>query len=247
MMRNIKLVIEYEGTNYCGWQAQKNAMSIQEAIQDAIEKITGGRPELHGSGRTDAGVHALGQVANFFTESRIPEERFAFAFNAVLPQDIVIKSSCEVKMDFHSRFSAKGKQYSYLLLNSRHPTAIYRNLSHHVPYCEKLDISKMETAAKYLTGTHDFAGFMSQGSSIKDTVRTIYNIKIECDGEFIKLIFNGNGFLYNMVRILSGTLLYAGIGKINVDAIPDIIESKDRKQAGITLPPQGLYLEKVFY
>lgn len=246
-MRNIKLIIEYEGTNYCGWQAQKNGLGIQESIQNAIEKITGARPELNGSGRTDAGVHALGQVANFMTESKIPEDRFAFALNAVLPQDIVIKSSCEVPMDFHARFSAVGKQYGYLLLNSRHPTAIYRNLAYHISYCEKLDISKMEAAAKHLTGTYDFAGFMSKGSHVKETVRTIYDIKVIQKDEFIKLLFHGNGFLYNMVRILSGTLLYAGIGKIDVDAIPDIIESKDRKLAGITLPAHGLYLEKVFY
>jgi tRNA pseudouridine38-40 synthase len=192
-------------------------------------------------------VHALGQVANFFTESRIPEERFAFAFNAILPEDIVIKSSCEVPMDFHARFSAKGKQYSYLLLNSRHPTAVYRNLAHHICYCENLDIARMDAAAKHLIGTYDFAGFMSKGSHVKDTVRTIYDIKILQDSEFIKFVFHGNGFLYNMVRILSGTLLYAGIGKIDADTIPDIIKSKDRESAGITLPAKGLYLEKVFY
>lgn len=246
-MRNIKLVIEYEGTNYSGWQVQKNAASIQETIQNAIERITGHRPELTGSGRTDAGVHALGQVANFLTESRIPAERFAFALNAVLPQDIVIKSSSEADMDFHSRYSAVGKQYSYLILNSKQPTALYRSLAYHVSYCDKLDINKLEAASRHFIGTYDFSGFMSSGSSVKDTVRTIYDIKITQNDDFIKITYHGNGFLYNMVRIISGTLLYAAIGKIEPDHIQDIILSKDRTRAGITLPAHGLYLEKVFY
>ena len=246
-MRNIKLIIEYDGTNYSGWQAQKNASSIQQTIQDAIEKITGCRPELHGSGRTDAGVHARGQVANFLIDSKIKAERFAFALNAVLPEDIVIKSSCEMDMDFHARFSAVGKQYSYHIINSRQRTALHRHYAHYVNYCEKLDLSEMRMACGHLIGTHDFEAFMAQGSSIKDTVRTIYDIKLVQDEDLIKLIYHGNGFLYNMVRILSGTILYCGIGKINTKDIPAIIASKDRTSAGITLPPHGLYLEKVFY
>lgn len=246
-MRNIKLIIEYEGTNYCGWQSQKNANSIQETIQDAIEKITGSRPNLNGSGRTDAGVHAYGQVANFLTESRIPEEKFAFALNTVLPKDIVIKASQEVETDFHARYSAKGKQYSYLLLNSKQPSAICRNLAYHVSYCDKLNIEQLKIASQHFTGTHDFSGFMATGSSIKSTVRTIYDIKVTQNEDLIKLTYYGNGFLYNMVRILSGTLLYAGIGKINPMDIPEMIISKNRSKAGITLPAHGLYLEKVLY
>jgi tRNA pseudouridine38-40 synthase len=246
-MRNIKLVIEYEGTNYCGWQIQKNVNSIQETIQKAIERITGSMPNLNGSGRTDAGVHALGQVANFETESKIPAERFAFALNAVLPKDIVIKASSEAETDFHARYSAIGKQYSYLILNSKQPTALYRNLAYHVSYCEKLDINELITASKGFLGTHDFYGFMSTGSSIKDTTRTIYDIDATQNGEFIKLTFKGNGFLYNMVRIMSGTLLYTGIGKIKANQISEIITAKDRTKAGITLPAHGLYLDKVLY
>lgn len=246
-MRNIKLIIEYEGTNYCGWQSQKNANSIQETIQDAIEKITGSRPNLNGSGRTDAGVHAYGQVANFFTESRIPGEKFAFALNAVLPKDIVIKASYEAEMDFHARYSAKGKQYSYLLLNSKQPTAIYRNLAYHISYCDKLNIEQLEIASQHFIGTHDFSGFMATGSSIKSTVRTIYDINVIQNEDLIKITYYGNGFLYNMVRILSGTLLYASIGKINPLDIPEMIMSKDRSKVGITLPAHGLYLEKVLY
>ena len=246
-MRNIKLVIEYDGTNYCGWQTQKHANSIQETIQDAIEKITGQRPNLHGSGRTDAGVHALGQVANFLIDSKIAAERFAFALNAVLPEDSVVKSSREMDLDFHARFSAKGKQYSYHIINSRQPSAIYRKFSHYVNYCEKLNIDEMKAACQHLKGTHDFEAFMAQGSPVKDTVRTIYDIRLDQQGELIKLTYNGNGFLYNMVRILSGTILYCGIGKLSAKDIPDILASKDRTRAGKTLPPQGLYLEKVLY
>lgn len=246
-MRNIKLIIEYEGTNYCGWQSQKNACSIQETIQNAIEKITGSRSNLTGSGRTDAGVHAKGQVANFLTDSKIPAERFAFALNSVLPRDIVIKNSSEVEMEFHARYSTVGKKYSYLLLNSKQPTALYRNLAYHVSYCDKLDLEQMYVASQHFVGTHDFAGFMSTGSSIKGTVRTIYEINIVQEDDLIKLIYHGNGFLYNMVRIISGTLLYAGIGKIHSNEIPKVIASKDRTKAGITLPAHGLYLEKVLY
>lgn len=246
-MRNIVLVIEYDGTDYCGWQRQKHGKSIQETIQEAIEKITGSRPEVIGSGRTDAGVHAKALTANFHTESKLSGERFAFALNAMLPRDIVIKSSREAEAEFHSRYHALGKRYSYLMLNSRQPTAIYRNQAFHVSYCDKLDIDKMVAASQCFVGTHDFAGFMSSGSSVKDTVRTIYSIQVTTEGEFIKITYEGNGFLYNMIRILSGTLLYVGIGKIKLEDIPDILASKDRTRAGKTLPPHGLYLEKVIY
>lgn len=246
-MRNIKLIIEYDGTNYCGWQTQKNARSIQETIQDAIFKITSSRPELHGSGRTDAGVHAKGQVANFLIDSKIQAERFAFALNAVLPEDIVIKSSSEVGLDFHSRFNAVGKQYGYHIINSRQPSALHRHYAYYVNYCEKLNISEMLAACEHLKGTHDFEAFMAQGSNIKDTVRTIYDIKLVKEEDLIKLIFHGNGFLYNMVRILSGTILYCGIGKIQTKDIPQILADKDRTRAGKTLPAHGLYLEKVLY
>ena len=247
MNRNIKLLIEYDGTNYCGWQVQKNGVSVQEKLQKAILKITNEDCEVIGSGRTDAGVHAKGQVANFHTSSRIPEEKFAFALNAVLPCDIVIKSSEEVPGDFHARFSAKGKVYGYKLFNSRFPSAIFRNYAYHTCYCEKLDIAKMKKAAMALTGTHDFRGFMSTGSSIKDTVRTIYDIEIVQMGEFIDLKFHGNGFLYNMVRILTGTLIYTGIDRIKAEDLPEILASKDRTRAGLTAPAHGLYLEKVIY
>jgi tRNA pseudouridine38-40 synthase len=246
-MRNINLIIEYDGTNYCGWQSQKNANSIQETIQTAIEKITSNRPNLYGSGRTDKGVHAFGQTANFLTESKVPAEKFAYNLNSVLPKDIVIKESIEVDLDFHARYNAVGKEYSYLILNSKHPSALYRNLAYHVNYCEKLNIDEMILASQEFVGTHDFRGFMAKGSSIKDTIRTIDEIKITQDDEFIKLTFRGNGFLYNMIRIISGTLLFTAVGKINAKDILGIISSMNRRQAGMTLPAHGLYLEKVLY
>jgi tRNA pseudouridine38-40 synthase len=246
-MRNIKLIIEYDGTNYRGWQVQPNVITIQGEIEKVIKKICGENIELNGSGRTDAGVHARGQVANFLTNSRIPPEKFAFALNAMLPRDIVIRTSEEVDRDFHARYSAKGKEYSYTIINSMFPSAIMRNFAYNIDYCERLDIDKFKKAAEYFIGTHDFAGFMSMGSSIKSTVRTIYSIDTVVDKETIRIFYKGNGFLYNMVRIITGTLIFAGVGKIAVDDISDIIKSKDRTRAGITAPPYGLYLDKVIY
>lgn len=246
-MRNIKLIIEYDGTNYSGWQVQENGPSIQAEIENALLIITGEKIRIIGSGRTDAGVHARGQTANFKTESKMPADRFSYALNGVMPKDIVIKESCEIPEDFHARYSAKGKKYSYLILNSKFPSALLRNYAYHINYCERLDISRMRKAAECFAGTHDFAGFMSAGSSVKDTIRTIYGITIGCSGELIKFTYEGNGFLYNMVRIITGTLVDVGIGKIKAEDIPEIIKSKDRKLAGATAPAHGLYLEEVYY
>lgn len=246
-MRNIKLIIEYDGTNYSGWQVQENGPSIQAEIERALLTITGEKIRIAGSGRTDAGVHARGQAASFRTNSKVPADRFSYALNSMLPKDIVIKDSCEVSPDFHARYSAKGKKYSYLILNSKFPSALLRNYAYHINYCEKLDMRKLNNASKCFIGTHDFGGFMSAGSSVKDTVRTIYQIDIEHYNETVKLIYEGSGFLYNMVRIITGTLLDVGIGKIPAESIPEIIESKDRSKAGATAPPYGLYLEEVYY
>jgi len=246
-MRNIKLIIEYDGTNYCGWQTQENGPTIQESVEKALMKLTGEEIRINGSGRTDAGVHARGQVANFHTSSTVPGDRFSYALNNLLPRDIVIKDSDEADADFHARFSAKGKKYSYHMINSKFPSALYRNYAYHINYCERLDIGRMQEAAKAFIGTYDFAGFMAAGSIVKDTVRTIFELSVEQDGEMIRLSFKGSGFLYNMVRIMTGTILYAGIGKIDPDGLKDIILSKDRSRAGITVPPAGLYLEEVYY
>jgi tRNA pseudouridine38-40 synthase len=246
-MRNIKLTIEYDGTNYSGWQVQENGPSIQEEIEKALGKITGEKVRIVGSGRTDAGVHARGQTASFRTVSRVPAERFSYALNSMLPRDIVINDSCEVPLDFHARYSAKGKKYSYLILNSKFPSALLRNYAYHINYCERLDIGKLRAAAGYFIGTYDFSGFMSAGSSITDTVRTIYELNVSNDGELIKLEYKGSGFLYNMVRILAGTLIAVGSGKLAPGALARAIQSKNRLDLGPTAPANGLTLMKVYY
>lgn len=244
-MRNIKLIIEYDGTNYFGWQKQPHQKTIQETIEDSINIITKENIDIYGSGRTDRGVHARGQVANFFTNARIPGEKFKDAINSALPSDIVINYSEEVDELFHSRYSAKGKEYRYVFYNRRIPSPLLRNYAYHVP--QKLHYELMQKAVSYLIGTHDFMAFMASGSSVKDTIRTICDVHLNKNHEIIELTINGNGFLYNMVRIIAGTLVDIGIGKIDSNAIPQIIMSKDRKNAGHTAPPHGLYLEKVFY
>lgn len=246
-MRNIRIIVEYDGTNYSGWQIQKNAPSIQEEIQKGIKKITGEDLNLIGAGRTDAGVHAKGQTANFRTGSRIPSDKFAWALNSVLKDDIVIKESAEVDESFHSRYSTKSKIYSYTIHRGQFPPAIMRNYMYHVNYGSQIDMLELRKAADCFEGTYDFKGFMASGSSVTDTVRTIYSIKIYEDEEYIKIYYHGNGFLYNMVRIITGTILYAGIGKIKAEEIPDIIKEGKRELAGITVPAHGLCLEKVYY
>ena len=237
-MRNIKLIIEYDGKGFNGWQKQPDRLNIQGEIEKAIEEITGEKVDLTASGRTDAGVHSLGQTANFKTDSKIPIEKFAKAINSRLKKSIVIKSAEEVDEKFHSRYSVKSKTYRYIINNSENGTAIYRGLEYHVPM--KLDYEKMNEAIKYFIGEHDFKAFKASGTSSKSSVRKIL------DGSVI-IEVTGTGFLYNMVRIISGTLLDVGLGKIKPEDIPSIIESKDRTKAGKTLPAHGLYLLQVNY
>lgn len=246
-MRNIKMIIEYDGTDYSGWQIQKNAKTVQEEIQKAIFKITKEKINIIGAGRTDAGVHAKGQVANFLTSSKIKDKQFAWALNSVLKEDIVIKDAVEVPMGFHSCFDAKSKIYSYSIYKGTFAPAINRDYIYHFRYNKLFDIEKTKKAAGYFVGTHDFKGFMATGSNVKDTIRIIYEIEFIEDGDFVKILYHGNGFLYNMIRIITGTILYAGIGKIEPDDIPQIIKMGKREMAGITVPPHGLCLEKVFY
>ena len=244
-MRNIKLIIEYDGKQFNGWQKQPTKLNIQGEIERAISEITGEEIDLIASGRTDAGVHSLGQTANFKTNSNIPTEKFAIAINSKLKRSIVIKSAEEVDERFHSRYSVKSKRYRYTINNSEMGTAIFRDMEYHFPM--KLDIEKMQEAAKYFEGEHDFKAFKSSGTSSKSSVRTIYKTELKKEEDRIIIEITGNGFLYNMVRIISGTLVDVGLGKIKPDAIPQIIESKDRTKAGKTLPPQGLYLINVEY
>lgn len=244
-MKNIKLIIEYDGTNYHGWQTQKNAKTVQDVIERAIEGLTGEKAALISSSRTDFGVHALGQVANFISNSTIPGDRFSYALNRILPEDIVIRESCEVGLDFHARFQAKGKKYRYIIYNHRFPSAMLRNRAYHVSY--NLDIDGMKKAALCFLGTHDFSSFKASGSSVKTSVRTITSVSLEKNDDVLKFEICGNGFLYNMVRIIVGILVDVGMGKIKADDIPDIINSKDRKKAGHTAPAHGLYLVEVYY
>lgn len=243
-MRNLKLTIQYDGTKYCGWQKQPNSSGIQGTIEYAIYEITKEKVNIIGSGRTDAGVHALGQVANFKTNSSIPAARIPDALNAKLPKDVSIIDCQEVSDDFHSRYSATGKIYRYLIYNKPYRSPLYKDISYHIRY--ELDIEKMRLEAKSLLGTHEFKGFMSSGSSVKDTVRTIHNISIEYSGGLIVLEVEGNGFLYNMVRIIVGTLVDIGRGRID-KPLEEIIASQDRGEAGHTAPAHGLFLKKVHY
>ena len=244
-MRNIKLTIEYDGKDFNGWQKQPNKLNIQGTIEQAIERITGEEIKLDASGRTDAGVHSLGQVANFKTNSNLPIEKFPIAINANLKKSIRIISAEEVDERFHSRLTCKQKTYRYIINNSLHGTAIYRDLEYHVP--QKLDIDKMKEAAKYFEGEHDFKAFKASGTSSKSSVRKIYKAQIYKDGERIYIELTGNGFLYNMVRIISGTLVDVGMGKTLPEDISKIILEGKREKAGKTLPAHGLYLVRVEY
>jgi len=245
VMKNVKLTIEYDGTNYHGWQAQSNAKTVQGTVEKAIHGLTGEKITITGSSRTDQGVHAYGQVANFFTNSNIPPDRFSYALNRMLPDDIVIKKSEEVGMDFHARYCSKGKKYRYLIYNSSFPSAIYRNRAYHISHC--LDMEKMNRAIKYFKGTYDFSAFRATGSSTKTSVRTIFDVSLSKSEDIICFEVSGDGFLYNMVRIMVGTIVDVGMGRIEAEDIPCIIESLDRKRAGRTAPPQGLYLVEVYY
>ena len=244
-MKNIKLTIEYNGSRFVGWQRQLNGISVEEVVDTAIKKLVKEDIKLYGSSRTDAGVHARGQVANFKTESIIPPERFQAALNGLLPEDIVILNSEEVPLDFHSRYHSKGKAYSYSILNRKTRPAYMNDYLAFTSY--KLDFEKMQLACKCFLGEHDFAAFKSKGGSVKTSVRTINSIELVKTEEMIQLYIDGNSFLYNMVRIIAGTLIDVGRGRIDYTDIPTIIESKNREKAGKTAPAQGLCLEKIYY
>ena len=244
-MRNIKLTLQFDGTAYHGWQIQKNAVTVQKVLQSAIKTLTGSNPDIVGCSRTDAGIHARKFVCNFKTQSVIPNDKFPYALNTLLPDDIRCIRSEDVAAEFDSRKSALGKTYTYLISNSQYGDVFLKDRAWHYRY--KLDIEKMRRAATFLLGTHDFVGFAAAGFTVKTTVRTISAISITKEKDLISISVTGDGFLYNMVRIIAGTLVFCGNGKINPDDMSMIIQSCDRTKAGITAPACGLYLTEVFY
>lgn len=244
--RNIKLTLEYDGTDWHGWQIQENAPTVQGELEKAIAAITQERRRVTGASRTDAGVHARGQVCNFYTNSRLPIDRFPRALNSQLPASIVVLSAEEVEPAFHARLDAAGKKYSYEILNRSAPSALLRHQSYHV--MRSLDKSAMRQAASFLIGQHDFAAFQAAGSSVRNTIRHVWRLELlQLETDRLSIIVEGNGFLYNMVRIMVGTLLWVGSGRLTAEQIPVILASRDRTLAGPTAPAQGLCLEKVYY
>lgn len=241
---NIGLVVEYIGTNYCGFQKQKNGITIQEVLETAIEKATAQKTTIVASGRTDTGVHALGQVVNFKTDTTIAPEKLAIVINFHLPEDVKVVKSFLVSDDFNARFDATEKTYVYRVCNAENMSVFKINRALHFP--KKLDIKLMENAAKKLVGEHDFSSFMASGSSVKTTVRTIKKLSIFKENDDIIFEITGNGFLYNMVRIIVGTLLDIGSGK-KQDNIEELLLGCRRKMAGKTVGAQGLYLKEVLY
>ena len=263
MTRNIALTIEYSGVNYSGWQIQQNAPTVQGAVERALSELCGEDIRVNGCSRTDAGVHADNFVLNFYTDSTIPAARFPAALSAFLPGDVAAKSAREVPASFHARYDAAGKTYRYLIHLSPLPSALLWKRVWHVKLPELSSLSettlarrlaKVNTAAAHFIGTHDFTAFRAEGSNVKSTVRTISraevtvippSVTVPCP--LLCFEITGDGFLYNMVRIMAGTLMEVYKGKLAPSSIPAIIESKDRTQAGMTAPPDGLYLHEVFY
>lgn len=245
-MKNFKMILQYDGTRYDGWQKQGNTKhTIQQKLETILTQISGKKTEVFGSGRTDAGVHAHGQVANFHILWEKNAEQLLWAINEQLPEDIAVLSIEEVPERFHSRLNAKSKIYQYRIWNSKLPPVFERRT---VFWCkEPLDLEKMKEAAVHLVGTHDYRNFSSTKKTKKSTVRTIYSIEIQQVEQEIQIEFHGNGFLYNMVRILTGTLIEVGEGKCPPSGILDIFKGDSRQLAGFTAPAKGLSLMKVFY
>ncbi len=241
----VKLIIEYEGTNYVGWQRQPNGVSIQEMLERAFYEASGEHAVIHGAGRTDAGVHAEAQVAHLDTNCSIPAGKISYAINMLLPSDIRVRQSSQVPEDFHARYSATAKTYRYTFYNDTHASAIYRNTTTHIH--GKIDISAMKAAAVHMRGAHDFVCFCSSGSDVENTVRTIYRLEIISHEPFLYIDVTGSGFLYNMVRIIAGTLIDVGLKRINAEYVKEIMRGKDRMLASATAPARGLTLKAVHY
>ena len=244
-MRRIKLVVSYDGTAYCGWQLQPNGVTIEEVLNKALSSLLKEDIQVIGASRTDSGVHAMGNVAVFDTESRIPGDKICFALNQRLPDDVRIQMSEEVPLTFHPRKANCVKTYEYKILNRKIDMPLQRLYSHFCYF--NLDLEKMQKAASYLIGEHDFKSFCTVRTQAEETVRTIYSLTVTKADDLITIRISGSGFLYNMVRAITGTVLYAAEGKFAPEDIPAILESGDRTAAGPTVPPGGLYLTRLWY
>ncbi len=244
--KRIKLVVAYDGTDYCGWQVQPSGITIEEVLNRELSNLLGEEIRVIGASRTDSGVHSLGNVAVFDTATRIPPDKICYALNQRLPEDIVVQSSCEVPEGFHPRRCYSEKTYEYRILNCRLPMPTLRRYTYF--YYRPLQVGKMQQALDYLVGEHDFKSFCSVKTVVEDTVRTILSGKVERTPEDVVIIrITGTGFLYNMVRIIAGTLISVGIGELEPEDMVRILEEKDRGAAGATAPPQGLTMMGIFY
>lgn len=244
-MKRVKLVVAYDGTNYHGWQVQDNGITIEEVLNQTISELVQEDIKVIGASRTDAGVHACGNVAVFDTESRIPGDKFSFALNQRLPEDIRIQESCEVDEDFHPRYADTVKTYEYNILNRRFELPSKRLYAAFCYY--PMDIERMKQAAAYLVGEHDFKSFCSAGAQVQTTVRTIYAVNVTKEDDMVHIRITGNGFLYNMVRIIAGTLMQVGTGLMEPEQVKEILEARDRSKAGPTAVAKGLTLVEIRY
>lgn len=241
----VRLTISYDGTNYCGWQIQKNGITVEEIINRELTDLLKEDITVIGASRTDSGVHAMANIAVFDTNTKIPAEKISFALNQRLPDDIRIQKSEQVADDFHPRYCNSTKTYEYKILNRRFPDPLNRLYTHFVYM--PLDVDKMKKAAEYIVGEHDFASFCSAGSQVKTTVRTVYRLDVDKKDDIITIQISGNGFLYNMVRIIVGTLMKVGLGVYPPEHIKEIIDAKDRYAAGPKAPARGLTLVEIKY
>ena len=244
-MKRIKLTVAYDGTDYCGWQIQPNGITVEEVLNRNLSELTGEEITVIGASRTDSGVHAQGNVAVFDSDTTIPPERIAYAVNRKLPEDIVVIRSEEVPGDWHPRYQETEKTYEYHILNREMPDPVRRRDTYFVSY--PLDLEAMRHAAAYLKGEHDFRSFCNIHTDVQDTARTIYDLDIIRSGDLVTVRIRGNGFLYNMVRIIVGTLVRVGRGFYSPGQVKEILEAKERTSAGVTAPPQGLVLVKIDY
>lgn len=239
-MKRVMLTVAYDGTAYHGWQVQPNGVTIEGELNSVLKELTGEEIQVIGASRTDAGVHGLCNIAVFDTESNIPGEKFSYALNQRLPEDIKVVDSCEVAEDFHPRHVSSKKTYEYKIYNAKFPDPTKRLYSHFT--YTPLNVEKMQEAATYLIGEHDFKSFCAPAAVVETTVRTLYKAEVIQDEEYIRIRVQGNGFLYNMVRIIAGTLMEVGSGKRQPEDIKTILEAKDRNAAGPTAPARGLML-----